>query len=488
MFAKIQRIHFVGIGGIGMSGIAEVLLNLGYRISGSDLKTSAVTQRLAALGATIFEGHLASNLAGADVVVTSSAISVDNAEVAEARRLRVPVIQRAEMLAELMRLKYGIAIAGMHGKTTTTSMVAAVLAAGGLDPTVVVGGRVDAMGSNARLGKSQYLVAEADESDRSFLKLSPILSVVTNIDREHMDCYRDMRDVRRTFLEFMERVPFYGMVVGCNDDAALRRLLPRVHRRVTTYGMSRGSDFLIRGEGSQSGSRQAGSNQAGAGPRRSTTGTGEHNPLTCFQVSYKDKDLGQFTLRVPGAHNVLNATAAIAVGTALDIPAEQIRAGLDGFRGVDRRFQLKGKAGGVSVIDDYGHHPTEIRATLAAARQCGFRRVHVIFQPHRFTRTRELMDEFATAFSDADTLCLLDIYPASEKPIEGITADALAGRIAGAGKRTVTYAPSFSDAVDGAARLAQPGDMVLTLGAGSVAQLGAMILEKLETQASLRSR
>ncbi|MBZ5664971.1 MAG: UDP-N-acetylmuramate--L-alanine ligase [Acidobacteriia bacterium] len=461
MFAKIQRIHFVGIGGIGMSGIAEVLLNLGYRISGSDLRSSAVTQRLAALGAIIFEGHSASNIAGADVLVTSSAISVDNPEVAEARRLHVPVIQRAEMLAELMRLKYGIAIAGMHGKTTTTSMVAAVLAAGGLDPTVVVGGRVDAMGSNARLGKSQYLVAEADESDRSFLKLSPILSVVTNIDREHMDCYRDMRDIRRTFLEFMERVPFYGMVVGCNDDVALQRLLPRVHRRVATYGTSRGSDFLIR----------IGSSQA----------AGEHGPLSRFQVTYKDKDLGEFTLHVPGTHNVLNATAAIAVGTALDIPAEQIRSALDGFRGVDRRFQLKGKAAGVSVIDDYGHHPTEIRATLAAARQCGFRRVHVIFQPHRFTRTRDLMDEFATAFADADTLCLLDIYPASEKPIEGITAEALVRRIAGAGKRDVAYAPSFSDAVAQVAGLAQPGDMVLTLGAGSVSQLGAMMLEKLET-------
>ena len=278
MFAKIQRIHFVGIGGIGMSGIAEVLLNLGYRISGSDLKNSAVTERLAALGAAIFEGHAAANIAGADVVVTSSAISVDNPEVAEARRLHVPVIQRAEMLAELMRLKYGIAIAGMHGKTTTTSMVAAVLAAGGLDPTVVVGGRVDAMGSNARLGKSQYLVAEADESDRSFLKLSPILSVVTNIDREHMDCYRDMRDVRRTFLEFMERVPFYGMVVGCNDDAVLRRLLPRVHRRVTTYGTSRGSDFLIR---------------MGRRSRVSVLAAGEHGPLVRFQVTYKEKDLGR---------------------------------------------------------------------------------------------------------------------------------------------------------------------------------------------------
>jgi UDP-N-acetylmuramate--alanine ligase len=474
MFAKIQRIHFVGIGGIGMSGIAEVLLNLGYQISGSDLKNSAVTQRLAALGASAFEGHAAANIAGADVVVTSSAISVDNPEVAEARRLHVPVIQRAEMLAELMRLKYGIAIAGMHGKTTTTSMVAAVLAAGGLDPTVVVGGRVDAMGSNARLGQSQYLVAEADESDRSFLKLSPILSVVTNIDREHMDCYRDMRDVRRTFLEFMERVPFYGLVVGCNDDVVLRRLLPRVHRRVTTYGTSRGSDFLVRMGSSPVGPLRV-------GPALTA---GEHSPLIRFQVTYKEKDLGEFTLHVPGTHNVLNATAAIAVGTALDIPAEKIRSALDGFRGVDRRFQLKGKAAGVSVIDDYGHHPTEIRATLAAARQCGFRRVHVIFQPHRFTRTRDLMDEFATAFADADTLCLLDIYPASEKPIEGITAEALASRIAGTGKLGVAYARSFAEAVATVAGLIQPGDMVLTLGAGSVWQLGAMILERLEAKSA----
>ena len=474
MFAKIQRIHFVGIGGIGMSGIAEVLLNLGYQISGSDLKTSAVTERLGALGAAISEGHAAANIAGADVVVTSSAISVDNPEVAEARRLHVPVIQRAEMLAELMRLKYGIAIAGMHGKTTTTSMVAAVLAAGGLDPTVVVGGRVDAMGSNARLGKSQYLVAEADESDRSFLKLSPILSVVTNIDREHMDCYRDMHDVRRTFLEFMERVPFYGMVVGCNDDAVLRRLLPHVHRRVTTYGTSRGSDFLIL-MGRSSGVRSA---QA----------AGEHHPLLRFRVTYKEKDLGEFTLHVPGTHNVLNATAAIAVGTALDIPAETIRSALDSFRGVDRRFHFKGAAAGVSVIDDYGHHPTEIRATLAAARQCGFRRVHVIFQPHRFTRTRDQMDEFSTAFADADTLCLLDIYPASEKPIAGITAEALASRIAGAGKPSVAYAPSFSDAVAIVANLVQPDDMVLTLGAGSVSQLGAMLLEKLEAKSPSQQR
>jgi UDP-N-acetylmuramate--alanine ligase len=471
MFAKIQRIHFVGMGGIGMSGIAEVLLNLGYKISGSDLKSSAVTDRLASLGAQTFEGHQATNITGADVVVTSSAISIDNPEVAEARRLHIPVIQRAEMLAELMRLKYGIAIAGMHGKTTTTSMVAAVLAAGGLDPTVVVGGRVDAMGSNARLGKSQYLVAEADESDRSFLKLSPILSVVTNIDREHMDCYRDMRDVRRTFLEFMERVPFYGLVVGCLDDPILQRLLPHVHRRVTTYGADPGSDFRITLQPPQS--------------------SADHAPLNCFRVTYKEKagrekTLGEFTLHVPGLHNVLNATAAIAVGTALDIPDDKIRAGLDSFRGVDRRFQLKGNAAGVSVVDDYGHHPTEIRATLAAARQCGFRRIHVIFQPHRYTRTRDLMDEFATAFADADTLFLLDIYPASEKPIEGITAEALAARIHRTGKNDVVqYAPSVAIAVETISATAQEGDLILTLGAGSVSQLGPAILEKLEKQSSV---
>ncbi|MFZ0479334.1 MAG: UDP-N-acetylmuramate--L-alanine ligase [Terriglobales bacterium] len=485
MFAKIQRIHFVGIGGIGMSGIAEVMLNLGYKISGSDLKSSAVTQRLASLGAQTFEGHQGSNIAGADVVVTSSAISVDNPEVAEARHLHIPVIQRAEMLAELMRLKYGIAIAGMHGKTTTTSMVAAVLAGGGLDPTVVVGGRVDAMGSNARLGKSQYLVAEADESDRSFLKLSPILSVVTNIDREHMDCYRDMRDVRRTFLEFMERVPFYGLVVGCNDDPILQRLLPRVHRRVTTYGTSPGSDFLIaiqptnaaREQVPQVRGRSSTANPAGANLGEAA--------FSRFRILYKDKnrqerDLGEFTLRVPGKHNVLNACAAIAVGTALDIPADQIRAALDGFSGVDRRFQLKGKAAGVTVVDDYGHHPTEIRATLAAARQCGFRRIHVIFQPHRYTRTRDLMDDFAAAFGDADTLSVLDIYAASEKSIEGVTGEALAHRIGQSGKPTATYVSSFADAAERVAQLAEPGDMILTLGAGSVSQLGPIILEILE--------
>ncbi len=461
MFAKIQRIHFVGIGGIGMSGIAEVLLNLGYKVSGSDLKESSVTQRLVSLGATVFIGHRAENIAGAEVVVASSAVAADNAELSEAQALHIPVIQRAEMLAELMRLKYGIAIAGMHGKTTTTSMVAAVLAGGELDPTVVVGGRVDAMGSNARLGKSQYLVAEADESDRSFLKLSPILAVITNIDREHMDCYRNMRDVRQAFLDFIDRVPFYGMVVVCNDDVLLRRLFPYIRRRMITYGTRRGSDFFIKlGEPMMQ--------------------LGESRSVSRFHVTFKEKDLGDFRLHVPGVHNVLNATAAIAVGIGLDIGVEHIRSALENFRGVDRRFQLRGQAAGVSVIDDYGHHPTEIRATLAAARQCGFRKVHVVFQPHRYTRTQLLMDDFAAAFGDADTLIVLDIYAASEPPIEGITAEILAQRIKEVSGREAHYAASFPDAMQTVVAAAQEGDMILTLGAGSVSQLGPQILESLE--------
>jgi len=456
MFAKIQRIHFVGIGGIGMSGIAEVLLNLGYKISGSDLKSSSVTQRLEAMGTQIFAGHRAENVTGADVVVTSSAIVGDNPEVTESARLHIPVIQRAEMLAELMRLKYGIAIGGMHGKTTTTSMVAAVLAAGGLDPTVVVGGRVDAMGSNARLGKSHYLVAEADESDRSFLKLSPILSVVTNIDREHMDCYRDMQDVEETFVEFMNRVPFYGTVVACADDGQLRALLPRVKRRVVTYGMSQDADFRAE---SIAGQQTSASNR--------------------FRVRYKDQDLGEFGLHVPGQHNVLNATAAIAVGVGLDISRDHIREALRSFLGVDRRFQLKGTVRGVTVVDDYGHHPTEIRATLSAAKQAGFARIHVIFQPHRYTRTQLLMDEFATAFPDATTITVLDIYSASERPIAGITGEVLAQKIREQGGRAGRFAASFADAINAAASEAREGDLILTLGAGNVSQLAPQVLERL---------
>jgi UDP-N-acetylmuramate--alanine ligase len=413
------------------------------------------------MGAVISEGHRAENVVGADVVVISSAVSSENPEVLEAKDQHIPVIPRAEMLAELMRLKYGIAIAGMHGKTTTTSMVAAVLAQAGLDPTVVVGGRVGAMGSNARLGKSHYLVAEADESDRSFLKLSPILAVITNIDREHMDCYRNMRDVKKAFLDFIDRIPFYGMAVLCNDDPTLRRLASQIKRRTLTYGTRRGSDFLIKVD-------------------RLSFRDGQ--PLSTFQVSYRGSTLGDFTLRVPGAHNVLNATAAIAVAVGLDISTDQIRAALEAFRGVDRRLQMRGKARGVSVIDDYGHHPTEIRATLAAARQYGFRNVHVIFQPHRYTRTRDLMDDFASAFEGADSLTVLDVYAANEQPVEGITAELLAQKIRDAGMLSVNYAGSFEDAVKAVADRAQPGDMVLTLGAGSVSQLGPMLLHSLSEQ------
>ena len=467
MFAKIQRVHFVGIGGIGMSGIAEVLLNLGYKVSGSDLKASPITHRLAAMGAITFEGHRAENLAGAEVVVTSSAIARDNPEVAAAHLSHIPVIPRAEMLAELMRLKYGIAVAGMHGKTTTTSMLAVVLAAGGLDPTVVIGGRVDAMGSNARVGKSEYFVAEADESDRSFLKLWPILAVVTNIDREHMDCYRDLDDVERTFVEFLDHVPFYGMVVACNDNDDLRRLLPAVRRRTVTYGTREGSDFLIT-------------------DMRSGTAVEGQLATSAFRVQYHGKDLGEFHLHVPGEHNVRNATAAIAVGIGLDIPVEKIRAGLEKFNGVDRRFQLKGRANAVTVIDDYGHHPTEIRATLAAARECGFRKIHVIFQPHRYTRTQLLLDDFATAFDAADSVTVLDIYAASESPIPGITGELLAERISHAGGTQAIYANSFAEAAELASTTAQPDDLVLTLGAGNVVQLAPQVLEALETHAAQR--
>jgi UDP-N-acetylmuramate--alanine ligase len=462
LFAKAQRVHFIGIGGIGMSGIAEILLNLHYPVSGSDLRRSPVTERLATLGATVFEGHAAANVVGASVVVVSSAIHEQNPEVAEARARKIPVIQRAEMLAELMRLKYGIAIAGMHGKTTTTSMVASVLTAGGLDPTVVVGGRVDAMGSNARLGQSQYLVAEADESDRSFLRLSPILAIVTNLDREHMDCYRDMADVESAFVEFMERVPFYGACVACADDALLARILPRVRRRVFTYGASPQADFVLR-----------------LLPALPVTEHSEAGPRACrtrFEVAVGGEVYGPLELHVPGIHNVLNATAAVAIGAQLEIKAEAIASGLQSFRGVDRRFQVKGCVRGVTVVDDYGHHPTEIRATLRAARECGYGGVHVIFQPHRYTRTRDLMEEFVHAFDDASSVEVLDIYAASEEAIPGITAQAL---VKGIHCGDVEYAASTDEAMGRALKRAREGDAILTLGAGNVSQLAPVVVERL---------
>lgn len=469
MFSKAQRVHFTGIGGIGMSGIAEILLTLGYPVSGSDLRRTSVTERLAGLGATVFEGHAAANVVGSGVIVTSSAVNERNPEVIEARARKIPVIQRAEMLAELMRLKYGIAVAGMHGKTTTTSMIASVLAAGGLDPTVVVGGRVNTLGSNARLGKSQYLVAEADESDRSFLKLSPILAVVTNLDREHMDCYRDMADVEDAFVEFMNKVPFYGCCIACVDDPLLAGVLPRVRRRVLTYGMTAQADFVVRMLPAPG--RLGGSSEAAA--------VSDRIVRSRFEVVADGTAMGPFELHVPGRHNVLNAAAAVGIATRLEVEPGQIASGLRDFSGVDRRFQLKGCVREVAVIDDYGHHPTEIVATLRAARECGYSRIHVIFQPHRYTRTRDLLPEFAAAFADADTLQVLDIYAASEDPIESTTAQNLVEAIQRSSGGQVEHAASFDQATARAVSAAQSGDAILTLGAGSVSQVAGLVLAAL---------
>ncbi len=454
MFRKYQHVHFVGIGGSGMSGIAEVLLNLGYRVSGSDLKRSPVTERLAARGARIAEGHAAENVGEAHVVVTSTAVRRDNPEVVEARRRAIPVIPRAEMLAELMRLKYGLAIAGSHGKTTTTSMVALVLDRGGLDPTVVVGGRLGVLGSGARLGKGDFMVAEADESDRSFLKLTPTIAVVTNIDREHLDAYRDLADIQDAFVGFVNKVPFYGVCVLCLDDPPVQDVLPRVERRVLSYGLSPQARVSAR--------------ELELGPSGSS-----------FTVVLDGEPLGPLALAVPGAHNVANALAAVAVGLELGISFESIRGGLSSFTGVDRRFQLRGEAGGVVVIDDYGHHPTEIRATLEALRRyAGPRRTLVLFQPHRFTRTQALWDEFCKAFHQADVLLLTDIYPASEEPIAGVTAEGLALAIGERGHRQVCWAGELHEATERLVAEAREGDVVLTLGAGSVWTAGEELLRR----------
>ena len=456
MFFRPQRVHFTGIGGIGMSGIAEVLLNLGYEISGSDLRLSATTARLAQLGAAIFEGHAAANVSGAKALVVSSAVDEQNPEVREARRLQIPVIPRGEMLAELMRLKYGIAVAGSHGKTSTTSIIATVLNGAGLDPTVVVGGRVGAMGgANARLGRSDFLVVESDESDRSFLKLAPILAVVTNIDREHLDCYSSIEDIRDSFIQFINKVPFYGVAVLCLDDGNIQNILPEVKRRTLTYGASSQADLVISSSQSAPFSSQ-------------------------WRLRLRGQDLGLFQLNVPGRHNVLNATAAVAVALELDVGLDAIRSGLAAFSGVERRFQLRGREREVTVVDDYGHHPTEILATLSTARQCGFRRVLVLFQPHRYTRTQHLMEEFAGAFHQADRLYLMDIYAASEAPIPGVTADVLAEKIRRHGHRAVEKVGSLESGVEALLRDAEPGDLVLTLGAGSVWQAGDKILAGLK--------
>jgi UDP-N-acetylmuramate--alanine ligase len=441
-----------------MSGIAEVLLNLGYQISGSDVKLSPTTERLAAMGARVFEGHAASNIAGARALVVSSAVDEQNPELVEARRISIPIIPRGELLAELMRLKYGIAVAGSHGKTTTTSMTATILNYAGLDPTVVVGGRVGTMGgSNARVGRSDFLVVESDESDGSFLKLAPIIAVVTNVDREHLDHYPDLDAIRAAFIEFVNKVPFYGAAIVCLDDPNVQALLPEIRRRTITYGTTAQAAI-----------------EAGdivCGPFASE-----------FRLRHKTTDLGRFQLHIPGRHNVLNATAAVAVAMELEVKPEIIREALATFSGVDRRFQLRGSERGISVVDDYGHHPTEIRATLDGARQCGFRRIHVLFQPHRYTRTFHLMDEFARSFHQADSVFVMDIYPASEKPIPGVTAEALVERIRQFGHRGVEYVGTLDRGVQALVAAASEGDLVLTLGAGSVYQAGERVLERLRAE------
>jgi UDP-N-acetylmuramate--alanine ligase len=459
MFRKIQHIHLVGIGGAGMSGIAEVLLTLGYKVTGSDLQYSDTIRRLEELGGRIFIGHHESNVGQAQVVVVSTAVSPTNPEVVAAQQKVIPVIPRAEMLAELMRLKQGIAIAGAHGKTTTTSMVAAVLGQAGLDPTIVIGGKVNALGSHARLGRGDLLVAEADESDGSFLKLSPTMVAVTNMDREHLDHYGSMERLEEAFLEFINRIPFYGLAVLCIDDARIRALLPRVVKRYQTYGIQPVSERTP--------------------PDFRATDMVLKKGETDFRAFYRERNLGPFRLVVPGVHNITNALAAIAVGLELDVPIDLIRKGLASFTGVERRFQVRGEKNGITVVDDYGHHPTEIRATLAAAKQGWGRRVVVLFQPHRYTRTRDLMDEFAKAFEQADVVFMTDIYAASESPIPGVTGARLADAVRAAGHPAVTYVERKQEMAAQVLPTLQPGDVVLTLGAGDIWKAGPELLEKL---------
>jgi UDP-N-acetylmuramate--alanine ligase len=457
-FRNFQRIHLVGIGGIGMSGIAEVLLTLGYSVSGSDTKPSTITERLENLGATIYEGHKATNVEGAHVVVVSSAVKSDNPEVVEAHKRKIPVIPRAEMLAELMRLKYGIAVGGAHGKTTTTSMVASILTAAHLDPTFVVGGKVNQAGTTARLGRGEYFVVEADESDRSFLLFAPVVAVVTTIDREHLDQYTSLEDIQDAFVQFVNRVPFYGAAILCIDEPNVQAIIPNVKRPILTYGTSSQADLVISGVKLQGLSSE-------------------------FRLTYKGEDLGIFRLpHPPGIHNIRNAAAAAAVALYLNVPAELIRDGLAKFGGVGRRFDIKGTVNEITVIDDYGHHPAEIRATLEAARGCKFNRMLVLFQPHRYSRTQHLWDEFRLAFNQADILVLTDSYAASEAPIPGITSETLAAAIGEAGHKNVHYRRSMQDAIEFLLKNAKPGDAILTVGAGNVSRASNELMVLLGTE------
>ena len=455
MKRRIRRVHFVGIGGSGMSGIAEVLLNLGYRVSGSDLVESDTTLRLQRLGAEVVIGHRSENLRDADVVVISSAVRKDNPEVIAAHERIIPVIPRAEMLAELMRMKYGVAIAGTHGKTTTTSMIATVLAHGGLDPTAVIGGKLNSFGSNAKLGQGELLVAEADESDGSFLKLSPTIAVVTNIDPEHLDHYRNLEEIQKAFLEFINKVPFYGLAILCLDQENVQALIPQVQKRYVTYGLSSQANFRA-------------------------ADISYHGLTTSFRVFANERELGQISIQMPGLHSVYNALAAIATASELDVNFEIVRQALGSFSGVQRRFQIKGEWDGVMVVDDYGHHPTEIKATLSAAKSGWGRRTVVVFQPHRYSRTRDLFKEFLTAFNQADVLFLTGIYPAGEDPIPGVDVQGLYEGIKGHGHKDVTLVLDKSAILDRLLPRLKPGDMVFTLGAGDVWKTGEALIERLK--------
>ena len=452
MFKKIRRIHFVGIGGIGMSGIAEVMLDMGYQVSGSDLRLSGVTQRLASLGAMVVEGHSKGNVGEVDVVVISSAVKEDNPEVLAARERKIPIIRRAEMLAELMRMKYGIAISGTHGKTTTTSMIGLVLSRAGFDPTIIVGGIVKSIGSNAQVGQGEYLVAEADEFDRSFLKLTPTIAVVTTIEAEHLDCYKDLEEIKKAFAEFANKVPFYGSVALCLDEKGVQAILPRIEKRYITYGLSSAADVQAR--------------------EMAFKGL-----ATEYEAYAKGERLGRVTLKVPGVHHVKNSLAAIVVGMELGIPFKDLAESLSGFSGVYRRFEIKGEKNGVTVVDDYGHHPTEIEATLRAAKEGFGRRVVAVFQPHLFSRTRDFHREFGSAFYQADVLVVTDVYPAREQPIPGVTGEMVAKAAKEFGHRDVHYVEDKNAVAEFLEGIVKSGDMLITLGAGDVYKIGERFLK-----------
>ena len=455
MQRKVKGIHFVGIGGIGMSGIAEVLVNLGYHIGGSDVQNSETTARLQKLGAQVVIGHAAENIGNADVVVTSTAVKANNPEVIEAHRKNIPVIPRAEMLAELLKMKFSVAVSGSHGKTTTTSMISTILARGGLDPTMVIGGKLASIGSNARLGDGEIIVAEADESDGSFLKLSPTIAVITNIDREHLDFYAGITEIKEAFLKFANIVPFYGCTVICSDNINAREIIPLIKRRMITYGIESPADYSAR--------------EIKFFKRKTT-----------YNLAYKGTNSGKIELTVPGMFNVYNSLAAIAVARELNLDFATIKKGLQSFSGVQRRLEIKGRVGDITVVDDYGHHPTEIKETLAAMRQVWKDRLIVVFQPHRFTRTKALFDEFTKAFRDVDILIINDIYPASEEPIAGINSAALCEAIRQTGQTHVKYIAQAESTVKYLLKTVKSQDTVLTLGAGSIYKIGENFLKQLK--------